>query len=329
MQKKLSNFFKNKSILVTGGTGSFGQKCVETLLKFSIKKVVIFSRDELKQYEMQKKISDKRVRFFLGDVRDRDRLNLALDNINFIIHAAALKQVPKAEIDPSEFIKTNIYGTENVIYASINNDVEKVMLVSTDKAVNPINLYGSTKLCAEKLISASNNIIGSKNIKFSISRYGNVLNSRGSLIPLLKEKIKRNENFELTHKDMTRFFITLQQGVDFVLTNFLRMQGGEIFVPVMKSYKINELMNKLIKGKNLKIKNIGLRNGEKINETLISYDESINVIKYKSFYLIKPALDVFKKIDYSKNLLKERGTHVKSRFVYDSSKTSFFDLDVL
>ena len=190
MQKNIKKFFKNKNILITGGTGSFGRATTEYLLKTDPKKIVIFSRDELKQYHMQKDINNKRLRYFIGDIRDKDRLNLAFRGIDIVIHAAALKHVPKAEFDPSEFIKTNILGSENVIYAALTNNVERVMFISTDKAVNPINLYGSTKLCSEKLFVASNNIVGSRNIKFSISRYGNVINSRGSLLPLIHEKKK-------------------------------------------------------------------------------------------------------------------------------------------
>ena len=329
MHEKVKNYFKNKSILITGGTGSFGKVCTKLLLNLPISKLVIFSRDEFKQHDMQQKIKDHRLRFFLGDVRDRDRLKLALRQIDFVVHAAALKQVPKAEIDPSEFIKTNIKGTENVIYASIENGVSKVMLVSTDKAVNPINLYGSTKLCAEKLIIASNNIVGDRKIHFSISRYGNVLNSRGSLMPILKERVEKNENIELTDENMTRFFISLDQGVEFVLTNFLRMQGGEIFVPIMKAYKIKEIMEKLIKNKKSKIKIIGLRSGEKIHETLISYDESINSIKYKEFYLIKPDFSANSNKKYLKNILNEKGKVIKKRFIYDSANTVSFNAKVI
>ena len=195
MKKNIKKFFKNKNILITGGTGSFGKATTEYLLKANPKKIVIFSRDELKQYHMQKDIYNERLRYLIGDVRDRDRLTLALRGIDIVIHAAALKHVPKAELDPSEFIKTNILGSENVIYAALENNVERVMFISTDKAVNPINLYGSTKLCSEKLFVASNNIVGSRNIKFSISRYGNVINSRGSLLPLISEKKKINKIF--------------------------------------------------------------------------------------------------------------------------------------
>ncbi len=328
MKKIIKTFFKNKNILITGGTGSFGKATTEYLLKANPKKIVIFSRDELKQYHMQKDINNKRLRYFIGDIRDKDRLNLAFRGIDIVIHAAALKHVPKAELDPSEFIKTNIIGSENVIYAALENDVERVMFISTDKAVNPINLYGSTKLCSEKLFVASNNIVGSRNIKFSISRYGNVINSRGSLLPLISEKKKKKQNIFLTHKDMTRFFITLQQGVEFVLSNIIRMKGGEIFIPKMNSYKIEEIIKKLTNQKKIPIS--GIRVGEKIHETLIGIDESSNVIDFGEFYLIKPfKLFDDDKRDYRSNILKERGKKISKRFEYTSKNTVTFDKKLL
>ncbi len=328
MKKIIKTFFKNKNILITGGTGSFGKATTEYLLKANPKKIVIFSRDELKQYHMQKDINDQRLRYFIGDIRDKDRLNLAFRGIDIVIHAAALKHVPKAELDPSEFIKTNIIGSENVIYAALENDVERVMFISTDKAVNPINLYGSTKLCSEKLFVASNNIVGSRNIKFSISRYGNVINSRGSLLPLISEKKKKKQNIFLTHKDMTRFFITLQQGVEFVLSNIIRMKGGEIFIPKMNSYKIEEIIKKLTNQKKIPIS--GIRVGEKIHETLIGIDESSNVIDFGEFYLIKPfKLFDDDKRDYRSNILKERGKKISKRFEYTSKNTVTFDKKLL
>ena len=324
MEKKLANFFKNKSILITGGTGSFGQIAVKKLLKCNPKKVIIFSRDELKQFEMSKIFNGKNIRYFLGDVRDRERLSVALNGVDYLIHAAALKHVPKAEYDPSEFIKTNIIGTENIIHASIQNKLKKIMLVSTDKAVNPINLYGSTKLCAEKLFSSSNNIVGSENIRFSISRYGNVINSRGSLIPHLFEKIKNKETINLTHPEMTRFFITLEDGVQFTLTNFIRMKGGEIFVPKLDSYKIKDIFDFFRKQYNIKVKVSGIREGEKINEVLVGYEESAFTLNYKNFYLIKPNNILAKKFDYTNNTLKEKGKIVLKKFTYSSESTNRF-----
>ncbi len=328
MQENIKKFFKNKNILITGGTGSFGRATTEYLLKTNPKKIVIFSRDELKQYHMQKDLNNKRLRYFIGDIRDRDRLNLALRGIDIVIHAAALKHVPKAEFDPSEFIKTNILGSENVINAALTNDVERVMFISTDKAVNPINLYGSTKLCSEKLFVASNNIVGSRNIKFSISRYGNVINSRGSLLPLIHEKKKNKKNMSLTHKEMTRFFITLNQGVEFVLTNIIRMKGGEIFIPKMNSYKIEEIIKKLTNQKKIPVS--GIRVGEKIHETLIGLDESSNVIDFGKFYLIKPfKLFDDDKRDYENNILKEKGKKILKRFEYTSKNTISFNKNLL
>ena len=277
---------------------------------------------------MQKDINNKRLRYFIGDIRDKDRLNLAFRGIDIVIHAAALKHVPKAEFDPSEFIKTNILGSENVIYAALENNVERVMFISTDKAVNPINLYGSTKLCSEKLFVASNNIVGSRNIKFSISRYGNVINSRGSLLPLIHERKKNKKNMFLTHKEMTRFFITLNQGVEFVLTNIIRMKGGEIFIPKMNSYKIEEIIKKLTNQKKIPVS--GIRIGEKIHETLIGLDESSNVIDFGKFYLIKPfKLFDDDKRDYENNILKEKGKKILKRFEYTSKNTISFNKNLL
>ena len=222
-----------KNILITGGTGSFGKKFLENVLKdSSVERVVIYSRDELKQYEMQQVYEDDRIRYFLGDVRDFKRTNNAMQGIDTVIHAAALKQVPAAEYNPDETIKTNIFGAQNIIQSAIDNNVKKVVALSTDKAANPVNLYGATKLASDKLFSAANNYIGASNIKFSIVRYGNVLGSRGSVVPYFINLLKSGANeLPITHKDMTRFWITLQQACDFVLDTLKRMQGGEIFVP--------------------------------------------------------------------------------------------------
>ncbi len=322
MEKKLNKFFKNKSILITGGTGSFGNKAVEILLKYNPEKIIVFSRDELKQYEMRNKFPQKNLRFFLGDVRDLERLKFALKNVDCVIHAAALKHVPKAEYDPYEFVKTNIIGTQNLISAAISNNVKKVMLVSTDKAVSPVNLYGSTKLCAEKIIVSSNNTIGHENIKFSVSRYGNVINSRGSLIPNINDKINNNKNLKLTHKDMTRFFITLEEGVLFTLKNFLRMQGGEIFIPKIKSFRINDILKFFAKKNNLKVNVIGIREGEKIHEVLISDEESKYTINFNDFYLIRPAVLLSKKKNYLNSLIGEKGKKLKENFLYTSKNVS-------
>jgi len=235
--------FNNKNILITGGTGSFGQSLTKTLLeRFQPRRIIIFSRDELKQYEMSQTYNDSCMRYFIGDVRDPDRLIQAMRDVDFVIHAAALKQVPAAEYNPMECIKTNVHGAENVIRAAINQNVKKVIALSTDKAANPINLYGASKLASDKLFVAANNMVGTGETRFSVVRYGNVVGSRGSVVPFFKQKIKEGaDHIPITHADMTRFWITLQQGVDFVLKDFERMQGGEIFIPKLPSVKIVDL----------------------------------------------------------------------------------------
>ena len=310
------NFLKNKTILITGGTGSFGRAAVEFLTKSNKpKKIIIFSRDENKQYEMQKIFKNKNLRFFLGDIRDFDRINNALDEVNIVVHSAALKQVPAAEYNPSEFIKTNIIGTENVIRASINNNVEKVMSLSTDKAASPINLYGATKLVADKLISSANNMIGSKKIIFSSVRYGNVLNSRGSVIPLFKELAAQNKTISITDIDSTRFILSLQEGVNFVINSIKFMKGGEIFVPKINSIKIIDLANHLAPNQKKQI--IGLRPGEKVHEILISKNEAQNVNEFNNFYVIKPAVVLNSPKNFD-NYNGEKGKKVKNNFEYDS-----------
>ncbi len=237
--------FDNCSILITGGTGSFGHKYTETLIKrFSPKKVIIYSRDELKQSQMQEQFPEECMRFFIGDVRDRERLTMAMKGVDYVIHAAALKQVPAAEYNPMECIKTNVNGAENVIHAAIENNVRRVIALSTDKAANPINLYGATKLCSDKLFVAANNLVGGeRQTRFAVVRYGNVVGSRGSVVPLFQRLIKEGAaDLPVTDPRMTRFWITLQQGVDFVLENFTRMRGGEIFVPKLSSIRIGDLV---------------------------------------------------------------------------------------
>ena len=250
------NFFNNKVIFITGGTGSFGRRFVSTLLqKSKPKKVIVFSRDELKQFEMSNQLSkyDNLMRYFIGDVRDKDRLELATKGVDMIVHAAALKQVVASEYNPMETIKTNIYGAENVISAALNNNVDRIIALSTDKAVNPINLYGTTKLASDKLFIAANNIVGKNKCKFSIVRYGNVVNSRGSVIPLFKKYVDENHSYlPITDPSMTRFWITLDQGVNFVLNSFRLMIGGETFVPKIPSIKITDLAKAI--GPNLKQK---------------------------------------------------------------------------
>jgi len=285
--------YKNKTILITGATGSFGNAFIEYLInkKINFKKIIVFSRDELKQFSMKKKLSakeKKKFRFFIGDVRDKDRLVRAFENVNYVIHAAALKQVDTAEYNPSEFIKTNILGAENIIEAAIHNNVEKVIALSTDKATAPINIYGATKLCSDKLFSAANNIIGKRKIKFSIVRYGNVMNSRGSVIPFFKS-INPKSFYPITHEKMTRFNITLQESVEMVIKALKNCKGGEIFIPKMKSYKILDLV-KAISSK-AKIKIIGIRPGEKIDEELITPNDSFNTFDLGNYYvIINPAV---------------------------------------
>ena len=293
----------NKSVLITGGTGSFGKKLTERLLnKYpKINRLIIFSRDELKQYEIKKKIDTKKyscLRFFLGDIRDKERLKRSLEGVDYVFHAAALKQVDTAEYNPFEFIKTNIIGSNNLIEACLDSSVKKVLALSTDKASSPINLYGATKLCADKLFAATNNVVGKKKISFSVLRYGNVLHSRGSVLPLLIEKLKNNQNFKITDEKMTRFNIELDQAIDLSIECLKNMIGGEIFVPKLKSYKILDLANAL--NKKNKIEFIGIRPGEKLHEEMISKIDSLNTYDLgKKFAIIDPASEKLKK-NYSK-----------------------------
>ena len=319
---KILNFnkLKNYNYLITGGTGSFGKKMVEILSKkIKPKRIVIFSRDELKQFEMKKKFNEKNIRYFLGDIRDQSRIEQALDQIDIVIHAAALKQVPAAEYNPSEVIKTNIIGAENLIKACIKNKVKKIIALSTDKAACPINLYGATKLVSDKLFSSANNITGDKTTTFSIVRYGNVINSRGSVIPFFVEKIKAKEKYlPITHPEVTRFFMTIEQGVNFVLNSLLRMKGGEIFIPKCPSIKITDLA-KMLK-KNVLFKTIGLRPGEKIHEVLCPQEDARNTIEFKTFYIIQPTINFGRKKNYKIISNKEKGKFVKKNFEYTSSK---------
>lgn len=277
----------DKTILITGGTGSFGRKCAETIIKNGPpRKLVIFSRDELKQYEMQQQFDHPCLRFFLGDVRDRDRLHRAMNDVNIVIHAAALKQVPACERDPFEAVKTNIMGAVNVIDTAIDSGVEQVIALSTDKAVNPINLYGATKLCSEKLFTQGNAYSGIGGPIFSCARYGNVVGSRGSAIPLF---IKQRDNgvITVTDKRMTRFWITLDKGVEFVINCLQRMQGGEIFVPKIPSMNIMDLVNAI--APDCEVTFTGIRPGEKVHEVLISSDEARQGLEFPDMFVIQPA----------------------------------------
>src|SRR5450631_441252 len=306
--------FNGKSILITVGTGSFGKQYVKTILeRYRPKKLIIYSRDELKQYEMQQDFPQSCMRFFLGDVRDRDRLVQAMNGVDFVIHAAALKQVPAAEYNPMECIKTNIHGAENVIHAALPNDVEKVIALSTDKAANPINLYGATKLVSDKLFVAANNVAGGYRTRFSAVRYGNVVGSRGSVVPFFKKQIANGcDHLPITDAAMTRFWITVQQGVDFVLKNFGRMQGGEIFVPKIPSVRVVDLADAMAPA--LPHRFVGIRPGEKLHEIMCPADDSHLTLDFGDHYVIKPTIQFSGVVDFATNRLNETGVPVESGF---------------
>lgn len=282
------DFFKDKTILVTGGTGSFGKEFVSDLLKnHDPEKVIVFSRDELKQFEMKVQLGeDSRLRYFIGDIRDKDRLMRAFTNVDYIVHAAALKQVDTGEYNPREFILTNIIGSQNVVDAAIDSGVSRVIALSTDKASSPINLYGATKLTADKLFTAANVYGTNSHTFFSVVRYGNVMGSRGSIIPLFKELAAKGMEIPITDKRMTRFWITLDQAVSFVQEAFREMNGGELFVPRIPSMRITDLATALAPDSN--IKEIGIRPGEKLHEEMISADDSRRTVKQKNRYVISP-----------------------------------------
>jgi len=314
--------FNSKSILITGGTGSFGKHFVSTLLDhYQPKKIIIYSRDELKQYEMAQAFPQDCMRFFIGDVRDRDRLTLAMRNVDYVIHAAALKHVPIAEYNPMECIKTNIHGASNVIDAAIACDVEKVIALSTDKAANPINLYGATKLASDKLFVAANNFVGKPNPRFSVVRYGNVVGSRGSVIPLFKKLLREGaKEIPITDTRMTRFWITLQQGVDFVLKCFELMRGGEIFVPKIPSMKIIDLAEAI--APKIPIKIIGIRPGEKLHEVMCPRDDWHLTLEFHDHYVITPSIKFGVEGYYNLNPLGETGIPVPEEFEYSSDKNT-------
>jgi len=317
--------FNNSTILITGGTGSFGKKYTKTLLeRYKPKKIIILSRDELKQFEMQQEFNDECMRYFIGDVRDQERLIQAMEGVDYVIHAAAMKQVPAAEYNPMECIKTNIHGAENIIKAATKNNVKKVIALSTDKAANPINLYGATKLASDKLFVAANNISGSRLTSFAVVRYGNVVGSRGSVVPFFKKLISEGaKDLPITHADMTRFWITLGDGVDFVLKNFERMHGGEIFVPKIPSARITDLATSLAPELGQKI--IGIRPGEKLHEIMCPFDDSHLTLEFEDHYVIKPSItfrDSAK--DFSVNGLGEIGKSVEQGFEYHSGTNGHF-----
>jgi len=317
--------FNNATIMITGGTGSFGKRYTKTLLdSYKPKKIIIFSRDELKQFEMQQTFNDDCMRYFIGDVRDQERLFQAMNGVDYVIHAAALKQVPAAEYNPMECIKTNIHGAENVIRAAIASGVKKVIALSTDKAANPINLYGATKLASDKLFVAANNMAGGHPTRFSVVRYGNVVGSRGSVVPFFKKMVADGaEYLPITHSEMTRFWITLKSGVDFVLKNFERMHGGEIFVPKIPSARIVDLAMSIAPDMPQKV--VGIRPGEKLHEIMCPADDSHLTIEFDDHYVISPTI-VFldSNYDFRINAIGEKGECVVQGFEYNSGTNENF-----
>ena len=316
--------FDDKSILITGGTGSFGKRYVQNLLgRFRPRRIVVFSRDELKQYEMQQEYASDVLRYFIGDVRDAERLRQAMHGIDYVIHAAALKQVPAAEYNPMECIKTNVHGAENVITAALENEVEKVIALSTDKAANPVNLYGASKLASDKLFVAANNIAGRRRTRFAVVRYGNVVGSRGSVVPLFRRLLKEGATeLPLTDARMTRFWITLQQGVDFVLENFPRMQGGEIFVPKIPSIRIVDLAKAMAPEAGVRV--VGIRPGEKLHEVMCPADDSHLTLDFEDHYVICPSITFFHHVSFTTNRLGEVGNQVPQGFEYNSANNPRF-----
>jgi UDP-N-acetylglucosamine 4,6-dehydratase len=302
--------FKDSTVLITGATGSFGKAFTKKILSTTnVKKVIAFSRDELKQFEFQNEVTDSRLQFFLGDVRDYQRLLQIMRGVDFVIHAAAMKQIPASEINPIEAIKTNIIGAENIVSASIQSGVKKIIALSTDKAANPANLYGATKLCSDKLMISGNTSPGNTATKFSVVRYGNVLGSRGSVIPFFKEKRKTGV-IPITDIEMTRFWITIEDGVDFVLKSIERMQGGEIFVPKIPSFKVADVAK--VVAPDAKTEIIGIRPGEKLHEVMITEDDSFYTLEFDDYYaILSPEL---MKSDY----YKKNGKQVKAGFRFSS-----------
>lgn len=317
--------FNNASILITGGTGSFGHRFIKQVLQtYQPRRLIVFSRDELKQFEMQQEFNAPCMRYFLGDVRDRERLVLAMRDVDYVVHAAALKQVPAAEYNPTECIKTNISGAENVIHAALQNNVDRVIALSTDKAANPINLYGATKLVSDKLFVAANNIVGAdRPTRFAVVRYGNVVGSRGSVVPFFKKLLAEGaRELPITDPRMTRFWITLDEGVEFVLKNFQRMRGGEIFVPKIPSARITDLAEAIAPG--LPTKEIGIRPGEKLHEIMCPLDDSHLTTEFSEHFVIRPSIQFSGSHDYASNGLGETGNKVPQGFEYNSGANSWF-----
>ncbi len=313
--------FNGKVVLVTGGTGSFGKKFVRKMLEYDVRKVIVLSRDELKQYEMSQEFTDPRMRFFIGDVRDQERLNRAFDGVDIVVHAAALKHVTACEYNPFEAVRTNILGAQNVIDAAINRGVKRVIALSTDKAANPINLYGATKLASDKLFVAANSYVGDVDTRFAVVRYGNVVGSRGSVIPFF-HKLRDSGQLPITDERMTRFWITLDQGVQFVQDCLGRMKGGEIFVPKIPSVKIVDLARVI--APNCKMAFVGIRPGEKLHEAMITEDDARKTVEFDNYFVIKPEypvwLDDHESDFYGGDPLHERfsySSHTNSHWLSD------------
>jgi len=314
----------DKAILITGGTGSFGHAFARAVLaRYRPRRLIVYSRDELKQYEMQQELGAPCMRYFLGDVRDRERLRQAMRGVQVVVHAAALKQVPAAEYNPMESVKTNVHGAENVVAAAIENDVERVIALSTDKAASPINLYGATKLVSDKLFIAGNNLAGGHRTRFAVVRYGNVVGSRGSVVPLFRGLLAAGKReLPITDPRMTRFWITLEQGADFVLKSLERMQGGELFVPQIPSARIVDLAEALAPGVRTTV--IGIRPGEKLHEVMCPRDDAHLTLAFADHYVIRPAIEFNVPPDHSRNALGERGTPVAADFEYNSGTNTQF-----
>jgi UDP-N-acetylglucosamine 4,6-dehydratase len=317
--------FDDKIVLITGGTGSFGKQFTRTLLaKYSPKKIIVYSRDELKQFEMQQEFNSPVMRFFIGDVRDERRINQACNGVDFIVHAAAMKQVPAAEYNPTECINTNINGGQNVIQAAIDNNVEKVIALSTDKAANPINLYGATKLASDKLFVAANNMVGTGQTRFACVRYGNVVGSRGSVVPFFnKLRDDGATHIPITHEDMTRFWITLPQAIQFVIDSFSRMQGGEIFVPKIPSIKITELAEAIAPDCETEV--VGIRPGEKLHEIMCPADDAHRTFEFSDHFVLSPTIRFFNRNTcFDTNALGEKGKRVAMGYEYNSGNNPEF-----
>lgn len=315
--------FNGKNILVTGGTGSFGKVFIKTLLeRYEPKKVIVYSRDELKQFEMQQVYDAPCMRYFIGDVRDESRLLHAMEGVDYVVHAAALKQVPAAEYNPMECIKTNVGGAQNVINAALYAKVKKVIALSTDKAANPVNLYGATKLCSDKLFTAANNFVGAKETRFSVVRYGNVVGSRGSVVPFFRRLAAEGaKELPITDPRMTRFWLRLEDGVDFVLKSFARMQGGEIFIPKIPSMRITDLAEAIAPGMPTKV--VGIRPGEKLHEVMCPSDLYYDTLEFDDHFVIMPSTQGGA-VDYAKNAIGEIGRRVPDGFDYNSGNNPHF-----